>query len=72
MTESMNTATEASPVHCTPTNGSAKDVVIDCDISELYYGTFKAVRDTKIPIQKNSIRHSLAPRAAARAPCSAA
>ena len=24
------------------------NVVIDCDIKELYYGTFKAVRDTAV------------------------
>jgi phosphate transport system ATP-binding protein len=31
------------------------DVVIDCHIKELYYGTFKAVRDTAIPVKKNTI-----------------
>ena len=29
-------------------------VVIDCHIKELYYGTFKAVRDTAIPVKKNT------------------
>ena len=43
------------------TDGASKDVVIDCDISELYYGTFKAVRDTKIPIQKGSITAFIGP-----------
>ena len=28
------------------------DVVIDCHIKELYYGTFKAVRDTADPDQE--------------------
>ncbi len=37
------------------------DVVIDCDIKELYYGTFKAVRDTKIPIIKKSITAFIGP-----------
>ena len=41
--------------------GSQKDVVIDCNISELYYGTFKAVRDTRIPIQKNRITAFIGP-----------
>ena len=41
-----------------PMNG---DVVIDCQIEELYYGTFKAVRDTKIPIVKNSITAFIGP-----------
>ena len=35
--------------------------VMDCDLKELYYGTFKAVRDTKIPIQKNSITAFIGP-----------
>ena len=39
-------------------NGEA---VMDCDLKELYYGTFKAVRDTKIPIQKNSITAFIGP-----------
>ena len=29
-----------------------EDTVIDCHIKELHYGTFKAVRDTTIPIKK--------------------
>ena len=37
------------------------DVVIDCKIKELYYGTFKAVRDTQIPIKKNSITAFIGP-----------
>ena len=40
------------------TNG---DPVMDCDLKELFYGTFKAVRDTKIPIQKNSITAFIGP-----------
>src|SRR5215469_8908473 len=38
-----------------------EDVVIDCDIRELYYGAFKAVRDTTIPIKKNSITAFIGP-----------
>lgn len=38
-----------------------KDVVIDCDIKDLHYGNFKAVRDTKIPIQKNAITAFIGP-----------
>ena len=47
-----------------PTNGKVHahaDVVIDCDIRELYYGPFRAVRDTKIPVQKNSITAFIGP-----------
>ena len=37
------------------------DVVIDVDLKELFYGTFKAVRDTRIPIKKNSITAFIGP-----------
>lgn len=37
------------------------DFIMDCDIKELYYGTFKAVRDTKIPIKKNAITAFIGP-----------
>ncbi len=37
------------------------EVVIDCHIRELYYGTFKAVRDTTIPIVKKSITAFIGP-----------
>ena len=40
---------------------SKDDIVMDCDIKELYYGTFKAVRDTQIPIQKNAITAFIGP-----------
>ena len=36
-------------------------VVIDCHIRELYYGTFKAVRDTAIPVKKNTITAFIGP-----------
>ncbi len=35
--------------------------VIDCDIKELYYGPFKAVRDTRIPIDHQSITAFIGP-----------
>ena len=38
-----------------------EQVVIDVKIRELYYGTFKAVRDTSIPIEKNSITAFIGP-----------
>jgi len=40
---------------------AARDVVLDCHIKELYYGSFKAVRDTAIPIKKNSITAFIGP-----------
>ncbi|MCI0682957.1 MAG: phosphate ABC transporter ATP-binding protein PstB [Gemmataceae bacterium] len=41
-----------------PANG---DVIIDCNLHELYYGQFKAVRDTHIPIRKNKITAFIGP-----------
>ena len=37
------------------------DTVMDCSIQELYYGAFKAVRDTSIPLKKNSITAFIGP-----------
>jgi phosphate transport system ATP-binding protein len=37
------------------------EVIIECDIKELYYGDFKAVRDTNIPIAKNAITAFIGP-----------
>jgi len=37
------------------------DVIMDCNIKELYYGSFKAVRDTNIPIKKNTITAFIGP-----------
>jgi phosphate transport system ATP-binding protein len=46
----------------TPSDPAApKGVVIDCKIEQLYYGTFKAVRDTAIPVNKNSITAFIGP-----------
>jgi phosphate transport system ATP-binding protein len=39
----------------------SNETVMDADIKELYYGTFKAVRDTAIPIKKNSITAFIGP-----------
>ncbi|HEV2990914.1 MAG TPA: phosphate ABC transporter ATP-binding protein PstB [Candidatus Angelobacter sp.] len=38
-----------------------KTVVIDCQVRELYYGSFKAVRDTSIPVKKNAITAFIGP-----------
>ena len=37
------------------------DVVVDCHIRELYYGSFRAVRDTAIPVKRNSITAFIGP-----------
>jgi phosphate transport system ATP-binding protein len=46
----------------TATNHSESNgVVIDCHIRELYYGNFRAVRDTQIPVLKNTITAFIGP-----------
>jgi phosphate transport system ATP-binding protein len=37
------------------------DVVLDCHIKELYYGSFKAVRDSVVPIRKHAITAFIGP-----------
>ena len=37
------------------------EVVLDCHIKDLYYGSFRAVRDTAIPIRRNSITAFIGP-----------
>jgi len=46
-----------------PHNAAApqSEVVLDCQIRELYYGNFRAVRDTAIPIKRNSITAFIGP-----------
>jgi phosphate transport system ATP-binding protein len=51
----MTTSTAATPA------GVSGSVVIDCHIRELYYGAFRAVRDTQIPVQKNAITAFIGP-----------
>jgi phosphate transport system ATP-binding protein len=52
------------PAQPTENNGdtpAGPEVAIDCDIKELYYGTFKAVRDARIPVQKKAITAFIGP-----------
>jgi phosphate transport system ATP-binding protein len=42
-------------------NGNGNGSVIDIDVRELYYGKFKAVRDTRIAIKKNTITAFIGP-----------
>ena len=53
---SAGSTADASPAHAGSSN-----VVIDCNIQELYYGTFRAVRDTSIPVEKNRITAFIGP-----------
>ena len=40
---------------------AVEDVVIDCRINRLFYGSFKAVRDTAVPIHRGSITAFIGP-----------
>ena len=61
----MHASDTVVPSSTIPVNGRVpnpeRDVVIDCHIKDLHYGTFKAVRDTTIPIRKNSITAFIGP-----------
>src|SRR5499426_397875 len=42
-------------------SNSAEEVIIDCKIDNLYYGKFRAVRDSHIPIEKERITAFIGP-----------
>jgi phosphate transport system ATP-binding protein len=44
-----------------PVPAAHDDVVLDCHIKDLYYSSFRAVRDTAIPIKRNSITAFIGP-----------
>jgi len=52
--------TKGSPAGATVASHGT-DVVIDCQIKDLHYGTFKAVRDTHIPVKRNAITAFIGP-----------
>jgi len=55
-------STETANPASSPGNGKGDSALaMDCDIKELFYGTFKAVRDTKIPVRKNAITAFIGP-----------
>jgi phosphate transport system ATP-binding protein len=53
----------ANAVHDgTPVNGTPRDdTVIDCNIAELYYGKFKAVRDVALKVTKGTVTAFIGP-----------
>jgi len=61
MTEKRKEMKEPGNGHNGSGGAGADGVVIDCKIDELYYGTFKAVRDTSIPVMKNKITAFIGP-----------
>src|ERR1700741_3791496 len=53
-----------TPTHHTstaPSDNGAAEVIIDCKIDHLYYGTFLAVRDSHLPIDKGKITAFIGP-----------
>ncbi len=60
-TPAAATTTNAHPAIAGAASIAVRDVVIDCHIRELHYGTFKAVRDTAIPIKKQAITAFIGP-----------
>jgi len=58
----MTTATETNGTNGTSAaaNGQA-EVVIDCQVKNIYYGHFRAVRDSYLPIEKGKITAFIGP-----------
>jgi phosphate transport system ATP-binding protein len=53
---------ESAHLASRPPNGKEDlSLAMDCSIKELFYGTFRAVRDTRIPVQKNAITAFIGP-----------
>ncbi len=57
----MATPREEQPVHNGASAGDAEQVVIDCSIKNLYYGNFRAVRDTHIGVELGRITSFIGP-----------
>ena len=55
MSATAEAAFVAEPFHATG------DVVIDCNVDKIYYGDFLAVRDSKVPIEKQKITGFIGP-----------
>ncbi len=57
--------TAPAPAHATTGhvngNGSVNGSVVDVDLKALYYGEFKAVRDTRLSIKKNTVTAFIGP-----------
>jgi phosphate transport system ATP-binding protein len=54
----MSSSSQSAPHSPSPDKDG---VIIDCDLKELYYGKFKAVRDTRIPIERGKITAFIGP-----------
>ncbi|WP_228766994.1 phosphate ABC transporter ATP-binding protein PstB [Thiomicrorhabdus heinhorstiae] len=56
----MDTLTHQGDFIATPYEPKGP-VVIDCDVKNIYYGDFRAVRDSRIPIEKNKVTGFIGP-----------
>src|SRR6201993_689664 len=45
----------------TPGNGNGNDSVVEVRLRSLYYGDFKAVRDTNLTVQRNTVAAFIGP-----------
>src|SRR6187401_207085 len=61
MSSTDTTEVERASAVARPPSTSNHDVVLDCRIKDLHYGSFKAVRDTAIPIKRNAITAFIGP-----------
>jgi phosphate transport system ATP-binding protein len=57
----MPTTTPVNQGHSIPRSHGAPEVIIDCQIDQLYYGKFLAVRDSHLPIDKGKITAFIGP-----------
>ncbi len=59
--QAMPVSVAAPPAPSAPVTRRAGEVVIDCRINRMFYGDFKAVRDTALPIHRGSITAFIGP-----------
>ncbi|MGE0682190.1 MAG: phosphate ABC transporter ATP-binding protein PstB [Candidatus Binatia bacterium] len=57
----MSATVQAKSHNGATTGAEASPVVIDCKINNLYYGKFRAVRDSHLPIEKGKITAFIGP-----------
>jgi phosphate transport system ATP-binding protein len=57
----MSATPQPTPVNSTAVGIDSNQVIIDCKIDNLYYGKFRAVRDSHIPIEKGRITAFIGP-----------
>jgi phosphate transport system ATP-binding protein len=61
MTAPAQSGNGSAPMNGSGNAATARDVVIDCKISELFYGRFKAVRDVAVQIERGTITAFIGP-----------